>query len=347
MTPLRKRLLLGTLLAIPSLYSLWYFLLSPEIYMTCREVRGFAGNRLALRWGRFWYSSYSDAGEDQEFSGTYATNGNAMTFTPELIKGAWVMDRMNGVPVLWRYDGWELWKKDSRIHPYGVLIRAHGLIPFVDPPRPSIYSLYSPAMFVRERKEYEERFSEQPAQVRSLMRLATTKGTMPGAAELKNRDEYKVELLKARETISPDLIRPLIVLLGHEDTEVRFPAERILLEIYGLGRILKEEPPFMRSNAERDHALTLLVDALVLAKDRNTLIHTLGIFLRASGVGTMDVPIPEVGVRIRIEIGSSGWQDRSSNLERSAVQPEHWKWEKEMTMIVAACQKWMMEQVRR
>jgi hypothetical protein len=341
-SPLRHRLL-GLPLAILSIYSLWYFLLNPEIYVTCREVKGFYGVRLELRWGHFWYSSYSDAGEDEESSGSYTTQGNTITFNGKVTpgEGTWVMDRVNGVPVLWRHDGWEVWKKDSRIHPYGILIRARRVIPFVGPSRPSVYSLYTPDMFAREKKEYEERFNDQPPQVRSLMRLATTDMNIPWEEYKKSRDQYRSELREAQETITPTLVGPLIALLGNKDINVRLKAERILFEIYGIGYALKEVPSFVNSDAERARALAALVEALPFAKNKDALVTTVGIFLVTSGIRTIDLPISAAGVRIHLEGEPMGWRDKCDNL---AIPPKTSKWEEEMPMIVSVCQKWMKAQ---
>ena len=129
---------------------IWFLSPGTEVYRTCREVAPYFGEDLELSRGSFSYWSYSDAGGDSDpgpISGSYVVEGNRLVLShPSFIEGSQVrfQDRLGGVPVLWRKDGWELWQEKGQIHPYGVLIRAdRPLLPFLRPHRPSLSKISS------------------------------------------------------------------------------------------------------------------------------------------------------------------------------------------------------------
>jgi hypothetical protein len=140
-------ILAGTFVVVAAIMALaWYVFYDAEVYMSCKEVEGYATEKLELRHGKFTYWSISDAQSirtpiQYPLTGTYSIEGSIITLHNENLgkNSVRFIDRINGVPILWRKVGLELWQEDGRIHPYSVLIRANrGLIPYALCSRPSI-----------------------------------------------------------------------------------------------------------------------------------------------------------------------------------------------------------------
>ncbi len=132
-------------------WAVWFSWPGGEIYMTCQEVEAFFAERLELDNGEFRYWMYSDVGISSTkypLTGSYAVAGNRLTLHHPHFQGEAsirYLDRVNGIPVAWRSDGWEQWSEKRKIHPYGVMVRTpKPLLPFREQRRPSLESLGRP-----------------------------------------------------------------------------------------------------------------------------------------------------------------------------------------------------------
>lgn len=327
------------------------YLLAPQanvqlpdgVYAMCMEVSGFSGETIELKNGRFRYWFYSDVVTDRTLKypldGAYRISGNMLILENDKIHSPKrTIAVVNGVDVLWRQDGLEFWEKDKRVHPYAVLIR----IPAATDGskvnvRPSIKTLHSKEMADRGQKEYEERYKDQPTAVRALL----------GAQSLKNDPEmatYKREVARAREKLDPALIRQLIALMGNPRT--RIEAQSILTDIYSSGWLIKEEPPFLKEKDSKKRALGHLIDGLTASRDRYALEDALLLFLRVSGVGEIDLPISEAGVRLKLStLPNGGYSTASSVINNRNGLPKTTLWTDEMKDVIPAVQKWMRDQL--
>lgn len=129
-------------------WAVWYMWPGREVYMTCREVAAYFGEKLELNHGQFRYWVYSDvslSGQspvEYPLKGTYTMEGNHLVLNQASLRSEGrvrIMDRVNGVTVAWRDDGWALWNQKKEIHPYGVMIRTRKpLLPFLEPSQPSL-----------------------------------------------------------------------------------------------------------------------------------------------------------------------------------------------------------------
>jgi hypothetical protein len=312
----------------------------PEgVYSLCEEVAGYSGEVLELRDGKFRYWFYSDVGTDKEptypLSGTYAVSGTTLTLdNKEIYKRERTIAVVNGVNVLWRSDGLKLWTDDKRIHPYSVLIHMPGKRDgSAVETRPSIKRLYTKEMLDREKKEYEERYQDRPEEVRVLLRARTKEGDP-------NMDTYKKEILRARAPLDPKLLAQLVGLLRHDCSD-SIEAGSILKDLFQEGWLIKDPPPFMADAASKKKAFESLIEALSAAPDRWALEHTTILFLRITGVGKIDLPIPETGHRIRLEC----LPNDGGRYDCQGTTTDDIYWVKSISKIVPVCQKWMREQL--
>ena len=306
--------------------------LTEGVYSMCEELAGYSGEVVELKDGKFRYWFYSDVSTGREpkypLIGEYRVSGDALTLAHEEIHSkVRTIAVVNGVDVLWRDDGLKLWKKDQRIHPYAILIRMPGLTDGskVDA-RPSLDLLYTKEMKDREKKEYEERFNDQPAEVRALLRADTLRSDP-------DRSAYQAALAKARETLDVKLVSQLIARMGR-DTAAHVQASSILRDLYAM------------DEADRAKALPLLVDGLAAARDRYGVEDPLLLFLRITGVGEIDLTVPKAGVRIRLKAGpNDGYTSASESLDFRSNLPKTPSWTDELKEIVPAVQKWMRDRL--
>jgi hypothetical protein len=313
--------------------------LQEGVYSMCEEVAGYSGEVLELKDGKYRYWFYSDVGTDKEptypLSGAYRISGTTLTLDNDQIhKRDRSIAVVNGMDVLWRADGLKLWTDEKRIHPYAVLIRMAGMTDGskVDA-RPSIKSLYTKEMLDREKKEYEERYQDRPEEVRVLLRARTKKGDPDMAA-------YRTEITRARVQPDPKLLVQLVGLLGHDGND-SIEAESILTDLFQQGWLIKDPPPFLADAAAKKKALDALIDALSGAPDRWALEKTIILFLRVTGVGKIDLPIPDTGHRIRLECLPNG----GGRYDCQGTTTDDIYWVKSISKIVPVCQKWMREQL--
>ena len=309
------------------------------VYLLCEEVAGFSGEALELKDGKFRYWFYSDVGGDTTkypLIGTYVVKEDKLLLQhPDINSKERILSTLNGHSVVWRDDGLKLWLEQKRIHPYAVLIRASG--DRVDNPwanRPSVKLLYDQEMLRREEEEYQTRYQDQDEPVRSLLRARTERND-PGLKE------FTSQIRKARANLNDRIPRQLIARMGYENTVESIRAESILSELYESSILIPENPPFIASEKTLHESLNLLVEAMSEAKDRKALTSTLILFLRVSKIGKMDLPITEVGIRIRIEVSpGGGFSEDTSRIQGSEIHPKDYKWKDEIAIINQACQKW-------
>lgn len=313
---------------------------APEgLYLMCREVQGFSGETIELKDGKFRYWFYSDVvtGDEPTYplTGTYAVSGNVLTLNhPRISDPRRTFAVVNGVRVLWRDDGLKLWDKEERLHPYAVLLRADGETGDpVQAARPSLASLKSAKLQDRDRKEHEERYNDQPEEVRALLRARSLRPDP-------HLDEYRKEITRARVRPDPKLLRQLIALLGRQSSRA-IEANSILEDLFQQTWLIKEPPPFLEDPVVRKEVFRDLIAALDQASDRSALERTMMVFLRASGVRKIDLPIRETGHRIKMEALPSG---SAIGCEGTAVDDIYWL--KSISQIIPACQIWMREQLK-
>jgi len=308
------------------------------VFTMCSEVRGFSGETVELKDGKFRYWFYSDVstGKDPTYplTGTYTVNGTTLTLEHADI---YAKDRtlavVNGVRVLWRKDGLDLWQKEKRLHPYAVLIFVEGAKEGpVNGKRPSLDVLTTPEMRDRDKKEHEERYGDLPEEARALFRARTTEGD-------RNMDTYKAAIAKARVQPDPKLVAQLVALSNSKRD--RIAARSILGELYGPSFLIKDPPPFAKDPATRKQALEALIDALASAQDRYCLEEAILVFLRASDTHKIDLEVPEAGITIRMSVqGQDGYRSDSQGTPVDDILLK-----KVIDKLIPACQKWMRVQL--
>lgn len=315
------------------------------VYKLCREVEGFSGEVLELDHGNYRYWFYSDVGGDVEVFpkvGKYTRKGDVLSFeAPDNEISDRIASSLNGMAVLWTSDGLKGWQERGRIHPYAVLIRVDEQK--VDEPwagRPSIRSLYNQEMLKREEDEYQNRYNDLSEPLRSLLRADTLRGDS-------DLSTLKAEILKFRSNMDARVIGQLVSRMGYDEGVESIRAENILERIYRADWLIEEHPPYLRSAESCRKALHMLVDAMGHAKDRKALQDTLILFLRVSHVDEIDLPIPEAGVHMRLQVlGDKGYSDASGSIKGGA-QPKDYRWHDEISIVNQECQKWCRARVER
>jgi hypothetical protein len=311
------------------------------LYMTCDEISGYFQECLELDHGRFRYWRRTDRDQEwehpQSLSGTYKVVSERVLFEEGEI-GERVYSVLNGVPVLWRKDGLEIWTQKRRIHEYGILMRTGDVDKSETlPPWPSIERVYSEEMKSQRKGDYEERFNQLPDPARTLLRAYTAEGSF-----LKG---YKKEIERIRAALDPKILVQLVGLMGRQSA-IAIEAERILTDIYvSDGTVFKEEPAFKKDPGELKVALSGLVEALGAAPDRSALEQALYIFLRASSCTEIDLVIEEAGVRIYIEARANGSGLFGSEVLAGETRSKEKSWSDKISVIVPACQQWMRKQL--
>ena len=77
------------------------------------------------------------------------------------------------------------------------------------------------------------------------------------------------------------------------------------------------------------------------AQDRNALENTSILFLQVSGVGKIDLEIPETGLRVRLQVRPDG----AKVYDSQGTSVDDINWLKSMSKVIPACQKWMRGQL--
>ena len=125
-------------------------------------------------------------------------------------------------------------------------------------------------------------------------------------------------------------------------------AESVLTDLYMNTSQVDVGPPFLATPAEKKQALALLVNSLGQVVDRGTFQRVVLLFLRASGIGSMALEVPEVGAMIRLEaLSDGGWSSSSEDLPGSNVDPSsiEFGWQKQMPAVARRCQQWCRERL--
>lgn len=273
-------------------------------YTMCREVRGYSGETVVLKKdGRFRYWFYSDVRRDNEpgypLEGRFRLEGATVHLDhPQIHSPSRTLDIINGVPVLWRADGLELWSKERRLHPYAVLLRVEaGPADGDGAPRSSLDLLKSPGQEQIERNRYERRYADRPPEIRALLRALTAKGDP-------NREAYRVEVVRARAQLDRRLLDQLVAGLG--DRKISFEALGILSNLFERGAVVKEPPPFRSDPEAQKKALEALIEATGGAPDMQAIDELVLLFMRIKEIRKIDLPVPEVGVRLVLELDPAG-----------------------------------------
>lgn len=112
----------------------------------CREVAGYSGETVELKSGKFRYWFYSDVivkdRPKYPLEGDYRIEGSTLILDHARIHTKKrLIARVNGIPVLWRDDGLELWVKSGTFHPYAILLYVGENASSPDKPRPSLQLL--------------------------------------------------------------------------------------------------------------------------------------------------------------------------------------------------------------
>jgi hypothetical protein len=97
------------------------------VYSMCIEVARHSGETIELKSGKFRYWFYSDVRRSNEpeypLEGNYRIKGSTLILDHERIHDKKrLIARVNGIPVLWRDDGLEVWVKSGEFHPYAILL---------------------------------------------------------------------------------------------------------------------------------------------------------------------------------------------------------------------------------
>lgn len=309
------------------------------VYSLCSEVAGFSGETLELKDGTFRYWFHSDVGVDGEptypLTGAYSISSDRLILDhPGIHKRERTIAVVNGVDVLWREDGLDLWTREKRIHPYAVLIRLDGVTDGSNVgigARPSLDGLLTQRMKDRLKQEHDKRFEDQPAEVRSLLRALT----MDADPDL---ETYRREITRARSRIDPKLLSQLVALL-HRDSPARIEAGQILEDLFLKTHLVEERPPFLESPDSRRRALETLIDALAAAQDRYALEECVLLFLSVSEVRKIALRIAGTDVRIVLE-----WREDGTKVMGSSG-PSDVRWRSVLPKVIPACQQWMREQL--
>jgi hypothetical protein len=99
----------------------------------------------------------------------------------------------------------------------------------------------------------------------------------------------------------------------------------------------------LKEEGSRRKGLEALIDALSSAHDRGALEETLMVFLRASGVGRIDLAVPGTGLQIVLEAGPNGGGRYASE----GTGPFDVDWRSIMSKLIPACQNWMRDQLQK
>ncbi len=306
------------------------------VYSLCEDVAGETREVLELKEGhfRYWFSGDLDFGTKTAYpiAGTYEMRGRQLVFNgPKEHLDERTVDTLNDVSILWRQDGLALWEKERRIKPYAVLIRIPGAKDGERiSARPALAVLYTKELKDREKREYEERFKDLPAEVRILLRARTEKDDprMKG---------YISEIRNARIQPDPKVLAQIVALLAEESAESSI-ARRILEDLFLSTDLCEEAPPFTKDEKEIKKALEALIDALSHATDRNALELTIMVWLQVAHVREMELSIPDAGVELYIAVSAEGRKRISST-----GPPGDSRWRAAVSKLVPECQKWMRE----
>lgn len=139
--------------------------LAEGVYCTTSEISGYTGTTLELKDGRFRYWFYTDIadpdGPKYPITGEYEfQNGAILLNADENFQRRWFVDVVNGTPVLWRQDAFDVWIRDRKIYDYGILVWTENELPeggAYQLQRPSIRVLYNEQM-KRQIKEWKDPF---------------------------------------------------------------------------------------------------------------------------------------------------------------------------------------------
>jgi len=317
------------------------------VYVLCEEVKGFSGETLELKNGKFRYWFYTDyivVGDKQPqypLKGAYSVEGNTLVLNnKEIHSPQRTLDIINGVRVLWRDDGLKAWKKDRILHPYGVLIYA-GKTNKAGAnfrKKPSIKLLHTKEHLNAKKRRYEQRYNDAPEIVQPYFRALTLKNDP-------KKKKYVAMVKEARKKLNPKLINALVPMLSYEHPYDEV-AGRLIRGIFTdcSYHLANDLPPFAKTDAGRIKAYNVLIDAMTQIKDETTLKEVVDKFLDMFEINRMLLQIPEANIKFDIEFKGGGGLWKTGELSfKEGVPSDGWK--KELPLIITKCQEWFRKKI--
>ena len=252
---------------------------------------------LELQGDRFKYWHFSDAVGFRAYpiKGRFSRQGELMELESDELMPTerdWVATTVKGVEGIWPKKGLQEWREGKLPLSVPVLVKVaegptgkEGLdkAAFKFPSVTPLLNREAAKQFWTEQnRKYVERYKDVPEPLRTLMRERSCRddGGMQG---------YRNAVLILQERMDPLLVKQLVAETGEGVSVVVGPM--VLEDIYGPSHLLPDRPAFEKTLAHRRAALLALVDAMGEAKNRQALTATLLVFLRASGLESVELEI--------------------------------------------------------
>jgi len=290
---------------------------------------------LELQGDRFFYWHFSDviSGQEYPITGTYSLEeGQLELMNDELNDGEthWVVTTIKGVSGIWSKQELKKWQEGAYPVSAPILVKVakgpmggEGLnqeafeFPSVTP---LIDKEVAKKYWAEQKTKHEARYNNVPDPLRSLLRAGTdqTDGNMIGYRDLVKRQQSNPD---------PLLINQLISEIGKEVSIVVGPMT--LQDLYNVGPTFPTNPEFEKNQQTKRKALQILVDALSLAKNQKALEAALMVFLKASGVPSIDLT-GDNGIRVKLS-----WDKNRKTISSFKFDES----------IRDQCQEWAQEQL--
>lgn len=298
------------------------------VYMLCSEVRGFSGEILELKDGKFryWFSSDVGVADSPKYplTGKFSTFGSKLKLeNKKVYSPVRTFGELNGIKIIWRDDGLDYWKKTKQIAAYSVLIRSSDA-PFdektfndeqkYEAMLPKLRSLYTAEMYAEDAKK----FGEVPLSIRKLIQLRES----PLGWDI---DIFNSELDRVRGDLKPEVFNDLIRVLA-----TKYQESGIII----LRKLIDETP----SN------LNNLISAMKSVPHKDVMELALLILMDAIKVTDVDLEIPNAGVRIALHAGKE-IKSSLQAIEGNPNAPQRADWADRLDVIIPECQKWCREQL--
>ncbi len=269
---------------------------------------------LELNDGKFRYWHFSDSvSPDVKFpvQGDFSMEDGALVLEHEklLPSNRYVPATIKGISGLWTAKSLRVWKTEKQVVSHEILVRVanaplnrdqlehlakndYSTIPkgFSFPSIKPLYDAESIKRFwAKEKQNYELRYSDLPEPLRTLLRKKTRKddGSLV---------HYKKAIERLQKKMDRVLIEQLVGVMGKGRHQVMAPL--VLNDIFVKSSLIPEQPIFTKSMKQRQRALTVLVDAIPLAKDGEALAEILLVFLEASGVHQMNIDAGDTKIKL-------------------------------------------------
>ena len=290
---------------------------------------------LELQGDRFLYWHFSDRIGIREYpiTGTYSLKeGQLELMSDELNDGEtyWVVTTIKGVSGIWPKKELKKWQEGAYPVMVPILVKvaqgpmgAEGLNQknFLFPSITPLLDKEAARKYWAEQKaKHEARYNDVPDPLRNLLRTMTerTDGNMIGYRDLLERQQTNPD---------PLLVNQLISEIGKGVSIVVGPLT--LQDLYALNPIIPANPNLEKNQQTKRKALQILVDALSFAENQEALEAALMVFLKASGVTSIDLT-GDNGIRVKLSWNENRKTTRSFKFNES---------------IRDQCQEWAQEQL--